>query len=292
MSARYPAKTVILGDSGFIGRRLREYLSAGGAAVHGFSSRSLDLRRPDELAALDDLVDAGTTLVLAAALAPPRGGTLDGLADNLAMVTNVARYLEGHAVGKCVYFSSDAVYPLNGEPVTEDTPVAATNYYALGKIASEDVLRLAAAAKGVPLLVLRPTAVYGPGDTHSSYGPNRFCRSIVRERSVRLFGDGEETRDHLYVDDLVELTARLGASDASGVYNLATGTTRTFGSIVEELGHLAPEGFEVARAPRAGAVTHRQFDVSRLLAAVPGFQFTPFGEGLAATFAASQAEGT
>jgi UDP-glucose 4-epimerase len=285
-------KTVILGDSGFIGRRLREHLTAQGGTVHGFSSRMLDLRRPDGLAALDELVDAGTTLVVTAALAPPRGGTLDGLADNLAMATNVARYLEGHAVGKCVYFSSDAVYPLNGEPVTEATPVAATNYYALGKIAGEDVLRLAAEAKRIPLLVLRPTAVYGPGDTHSSYGPNRFCRSIVRERGVRLFGAGEETRDHLYVDDLVALTARLSASDASGVYNLATGTSHTFGAIVEELRRIAPDAFEVAHAPRAGAVTHRQFDVSRLLAAVPGFQFAPLAEGLAATFLAARAEGT
>src|SRR5205814_7744491 len=168
-----------------------------------------DLRRPEALAALEDVVDEGTILVVTAALAPPRGGTLDGLADNLAIATNVARYLEAHAVGKCVYFSSDAVYPLNGEPVSEATPVAATNYYALGKIAGEEVLRLAAEAKGMSLLVLRPTGVYGPGDTHNSYGPNRFCRAIVRERSVRLFGEGEETRDHLYIDDLVELTVRL-----------------------------------------------------------------------------------
>jgi UDP-glucose 4-epimerase len=288
MSTPKLGRTIILGNSGFIGQALHAGLARDGVEVHGYSSRQLDLRNPESLTTLDELAGPDATLIFASALAPPRGNTLEGLADNLTMVINVARYLESHPVRQCIYFSSDAVYGFGTDPVSEETPVAPSGFYALGKYTGEEILRTVAAARDLPLLVLRPTGVYGPGDTHNSYGPNRFARGVVQERSVRLFGEGEETRDHLYVDDLVRLTLALAAARATGTLNLATGTSRTFGSIVDALRRLVSDDFEVVHAPRAGAVTHRQFDVSRLTAAMPGFEFTPFEAGLAATVAAAK----
>jgi UDP-glucose 4-epimerase len=109
---------------------------------------------------------------------------------------------------------------------------------------------------------------------------------VVTEKVVRLFGEGEELRDHLYVDDLVRLTSSLAGSALQGCFNLATGTSRTFASIVEDLRRIIPHGFSVVKVPRRVPVAHRQFDVSRLVGAVPGFRFTEFTTGLRATFAA------
>ena len=195
-------KTVILGNSGFVGRALQRHLEQAGVDVRGYSSRTLDLQRPDALSTLDGVLDADTTLIFLAALTPDRGMTLDTLSSNVAMATNAARYLTDRPVRKCVYISSDAVYGAATDPVSEETPAEPGNFYALAKFASERILTYVAAAGGFPLLVLRPVAVYGPGDTHGSYGPNQFVRMIARERMVRLFGEGEEERDHLYLDDL------------------------------------------------------------------------------------------
>lgn len=283
-------KIVLLGHTGFIGRALHAHLAAAGVEVHGFASSALDLRRAESFSALADLRGEETTLIFASALAPDRGGSLDTLSDNLAMAINVGRHLETHPVRKCVYLSSDAVYAMGTSLVTERTPIEPEGFYALAKYTGERVLQGVAEEKGIPLLVLRPTSVYGPGDTHNSYGPNRFVRTIVRERTVRLFGDGEELRDHLYVDDLVRVAAWLSLSEASGVFNLASGMSRSFASIVDDLREVVPHDFSVVSTPRKAEVTHRRFDISGLVEALPELRFTPFEEGLRATFAAAARE--
>lgn len=281
-----PDRVVILGASGFLGRALHIALSRDGAEVIGHSSRTLDLTRPEALSGLDPVLTPGTALVLASALTPDRGQTPATFLANTTMATNLAAHLEGRRVGSLVYVGSDAVYGFGDESVTEETPVAPTGYYALGKYAAERVMDCAARAASVPLLVLRVTGVYGPGDPHASYGPNAFARSLARDHSVRIFGAGEEERDHVFVDDVARVTVGLLRSGASGVYNVATGQSRSFADVVKEIRDLVPYEVEVTSAPRKGPITHRHFDVTRLAHALPGLRFTPLRDGLAATLAA------
>src|SRR6185437_1051756 len=119
-------------------------------------------------------------------------------------------------------------------------PLAPTGYYALGKYAAERVMDCAARASAVPLLTLRVTGVYGPGDPHASYGPNAFARSLARDRSVRIFGAGEEERDHLYVDDAARAIAGLLRVGADGVYNVASGRSQAFADVVKTIRDLVP----------------------------------------------------
>jgi UDP-glucose 4-epimerase len=280
------SRVVLLGHTGFIGKPLLERLQPD---VQGFSSKTLDLRDPAALAALDGAADASTTLIVTSALTPDKGATIDTLSQNFAIAANLGSYLEQHPVGRCVYLSSDAVYPMLDEPVTESSQVEPSNFYALAKYTAEQVLQHAASRAGFPLLVLRPTGVYGPGDTHNSYGPNRFVRSVVHERTVRLFGEGEERRDHLFLDDLVRIVAHVASADVTGVLNVASGDSRSFMSVVDELREVVPYAFAVETAPRRTPITHRDFDLARLHQAMPEFRFTPFREGLRRTVEAAAA---
>jgi len=279
-------RVVILGASGFLGRALHAVLMRDGVEVLGHSSRTLDLIRPEAFAALDSVLTSETALVLASALTPDRGQTPATFLANTTMATNLAAYLEGRRVGSLIYLGSDAVYGFGDEAVTEDTPVAPAGYYALGKYAAERVMDCAARAASVPLLTLRVTGVYGPGDPHASYGPNAFARSLVRDRSVRIFGAGEEERDHIFVDDVAAIAAGLLRTGAAGVYNVATGQSRSFADVVKTIRDLVPYDVEVTSVARRGAITHRRFDVGRLTAALPGLRFTPLRDGLTATLGA------
>ncbi|MBI2756453.1 MAG: NAD-dependent epimerase/dehydratase family protein [Chloroflexi bacterium] len=280
MSSAGRQSFVVLGHTGFLGRAVVDQLSRDGHRVQGFGSSQVDLRRRDSLAALDAAVSPTSTVIVASALTPNKGQTIATLSDNFAMMANLADYLTANPPGRCVYISSDAVYPMGDQTVTETSAVEPSNIYALAKYNGEIILQSAASTGGFPLLVLRPTGVYGPGDTHNSYGPNRFVRTIAQDRTVKLFGAGEETRDHLFLDDAARLIALLSASNTTGVFNLATGSSRSFGSIVEDLRSLAPFEFELVQAPRGGPVTHRQFNVAKLQQAVPDFIFTPWQQGL------------
>ena len=289
--SRWPERVILLGASGHIGRALQARLGREGVAVVGHTSKTLDLTRAEALRVLDPVLGPDAALVFASALTPDRGQSPETLLANVAMATNLARYLQDHAVGLCVNVGSDAVYGFDVNPVTEDTPVCPAGYYALGKFTAERVMDLAARSGKVPLLSLRVTGVYGPGDPHGAYGPNAFARSLAKDRSLRIFGEGEEERDHLYVDDVAALVTALIRARATGVLNLATGESRPFGHVVKAIRGLVPYEVTVTHAPRAGAVTHRRFDTARLQRTVPGFQFTPFDEGLRATLAAFGALG-
>ena len=281
-STRIPYKRVLLlGHTGFLGKAIYRVFQRDGLLVRGYGSAELDLRRFEMLKALDDQIDADTVLILASALTPDKGATLEALQDNFLMYINVGRYLETQAVGACVYISSDAVYPFRGNPVTEDTPVEPASMYGLAKYSGERILARQAEVRGWPLLNLRLTALYGPGDPHGSYGPNSFMRSLLKEKAVRLFGKGEEQRDHLHVEDAARLVYQLVAAKARGTYNLATGHSQSFSDVVEVLRQVVPDSFEVVSAPRKAPVTHRHFDVTKLFLHVPWFHFRSIEEGLA-----------
>jgi UDP-glucose 4-epimerase len=282
---------VLLGASGHIGRALQTRLVHAGVPVVGHSSKTLDLTRAAALTALDPVLGAGTALVFASALTPDRGQTPQTLMANVAMATNLARYLQDHPVGLCVNVGSDAVYGFDANPVTEDTPTNPAGYYALGKFSAERVMDLVARSTGFPLLSLRVTGVYGPGDPHGSYGPNGFARSLAKDQSLRIFGEGEEQRDHIYVDDVAAVMAALIQARVTGILNVATGESRPFADIVNVIRRLVPYEVTVVNAPRSGAITHRHFDTARLTRAVPSFAFTPFDEGVRATLASFGALG-
>jgi nucleoside-diphosphate-sugar epimerase len=280
------SRVVVLGATGHVGSALARLLAARGTEVVGHSSKTLDLLQPGALGALDGVVDERSALVFASALTPDKGQNLATLMANLTMVENVARFLESHPVGLCAYVSSDAVYGFDVNPVTETTPLAPAGYYALAKFTGERMMELAAAARAIPLLTLRVAGVYGPGDPHSAYGPNAFARSLARDRSIRLFGGGEEERDHVYVDDVARVIAGLLEARATGVFNVATGEARSFADIVETVRGLVPYPITVTSAARKGPITHRRYDITRLRAALPDLAFTPFKDGLRATLAA------
>lgn len=279
-------RIVILGHTGFIGGALQAHLQReGDCEVLGFSSGTADLRLEEGVQALAGRVDRETVIVFASTITREKGDTLGTLMDNIAMAGRLGTFLEAHPPAKCVCISSDAVYPMQDQAITEDTPVSpGGNYYAISKYTAECVLRKSMQAKDIPLLVLRPTAVFGPGDTHNSYGPNAFMRSVIRERSIRLFGQGEERRDHLFINDLLRIATRLIKTEAVGVLNVATGISRSFAEVVEVLRRVVPFEFSVSYLHRNVPVTQREFDVSRLRQRVGVFSFSDFEEAVRATF--------
>jgi nucleoside-diphosphate-sugar epimerase len=280
-------KVVLLGATGFLGQAIAAALTTAGSTVHGFSSKTLNLTDRAAFGVLDPLAGPESTLIFASAVTPDKGRTVDALDANLQMAMNVGRYLESHPFGKVAYVGSDAVYPMGDEVVTEASAVEPADFYALAKYAGERVLANVCGATKIPLVIVRPTGVYGPGDTHNSYGPNRFISQIQSDGKVSMFGEGDDIRDHVYLDDVAAAIVALAAApDATGVFNVASGESRTFGSIVEQLQALSPVPFEVANLPKSGGTSRRDFDISRLRAAVPGLTLTPFEDGLKRTVAA------
>jgi nucleoside-diphosphate-sugar epimerase len=101
---------------------------------------------------------------------------------------------------------------------------------------------------------------------------------------IKLFGEGEEKRDHIHVDDAARLIALCLRRRSTGILNLATGVSTSFGEVARLCSACAGRPVAIESLPRGGPVTHRHFDVSVLARAFPAFAFTPLREGVAAEY--------
>jgi len=153
---------------------------------------------------------------------------------------------------------------------------------------------LADAAGPAPFASLRPTLIYGAADPHNGYGPNRFRRLAAAGRDIVLFGDGEERRDHVLIDDVADLAARIVMHRSRGVLNAATGTVMSFRDIAARVVALSGSGAPVKSSPRSGPMPHggyRPFDASATHTAFPDFRYTPPADGFARVEAETRGRG-
>jgi nucleoside-diphosphate-sugar epimerase len=273
-----PSRVVVLGGRGFIGRALRAVLEAAGTPVLAPGSTELDLVAEGSGEPLASMLRDTDAVVVLAAVTPDKGRGRGPLLRNLAMAANVCAALEKTPVAHIVYFSSDAVYPMDVARVTEASCAQPADLYGVMHLTREVMLRTSARA---PVAVLRSTLVYGAGDTHNSYGPNRFRRMARTERRITLFGEGEEQRDHILVDDVAALAWQVLRHRSSGTLNLATGRSISYAELAREVAALFDGPIEVVGTPRQNPITHRHFDVTALRKAFPTFRFTLLEKGLA-----------
>ncbi len=157
-----------------------------------------------------------------------------------------------------------------------------TTLHGLMHAAREGML---AAATRAPVAFLRPTLVYGAADPHNGYGPNRFRREAAAGGPIRIFGEGEEKRDHVLVDDVAALALLILGHRSRGALNAVTGRAVPFADVARLVAAGFP-GVAVESQPRPGPrphLLHRFFDITACRRAFPRFRFTPLEEGLELT---------
>ena len=288
-SPRPPARVVLLGARGFVATNLHRHLGTVGIPALAVSSSEVDLTSPSSVAALASLLREDDAVVFVSALTPDRGKDIATLMRNLQMGQHVAGALAARPVAHVVNVGSDAVYDDNANPVRETSAAQPGSFHGTMHYARERMLVETLRGGQVPLALLRPSLLYGAGDTHNGYGPNRFVRTAVAERTIALFGGGEEQRDHVFIDDVSALIQLVLAHRSVGTLNIATGEARSFRAVADEVAGICGPGVAVVASPRANPITHRHFDTSALIAAFPPFRFTPLGTGLRRTVEAAAA---
>jgi UDP-glucose 4-epimerase len=212
---------------------------------------------------------------------------------NYGGTLHVLEYARATGVKKVVFASSAAVYgDVVAMPVDEDTPTRPVSPYGIDKLASEHALDYYAGVHGVAGTSLRFFNVYGPRQDPSS--PYSGVISIFADRAragrpLTIFGDGSQTRDFVYVGDVVRaIVAALGDGGNRVVANVGTGhevsVLELARTIVELCGTQSGTNSAIEHAPpRAGEILKSRARVDRLRTALGIVAETPLVDGLRET---------
>ncbi len=302
------AKYLVTGGAGFIGSNLVDALLKRGHEVRvlddfstgrrenlaPFTSRirlfEMSIVEPD---GLDEAIE-GVDYILHQAALPsvPRSiedpvGTFKINAEGTLNILEAARRA---GVKKLVFASSSSIYGSNPELPKRETMIPAPmSPYAAGKLAAETYCRVYTRVYGLATSSLRYFNVFGPRqDPNSQYAAviPKFIRAGLLGLPVTVYGDGEQSRDFTFIDNVVQANILVAESQngAGDVFNTACGDRITLNQMLAQLEGLL--GRKIARsyvAPRPGDVPHSQAQISKLQ---DTFDYRPavsFAEGLRQT---------
>jgi UDP-glucose 4-epimerase len=280
-------RAIVTGGAGFIGSHVVDALVAQGAEVavvdslvHGAKENVVagaelhvrDIREP-----LDDLFDAvrPEAVLHLAAQADVRVSVERPVEDADVNVLGTVRILEGaRKHGAQVVFSSTggAIYGDCTKSAPEDSPCEPLSPYGTAKLAAEEYLRAYNRLYGTRHIALRYGNVYGPRqDPHGEAGVVAiFLGALARGEQARIFGDGSQTRDYVYVGDVARATvAALGHE--GGVFNGGTGRETSVAELYELCARVAGSDMPAEHAPARLGELQRSFLDPTLAAETLGF---------------------
>ena len=212
---------LLLGGAGFIGGALARRLKQEKITVHVIGRH--DTERLEHV-----FPQCGTVIHLASATTPGSSATHPHLElANLALTLRLLALMWAQPETHLIFFSSGGTVYGNPDrlPVTEDSPIAPLSNHGASK-ASQEAFCQAFRALGHAVTILRPSNAYGPGQTiKSGFGLVRTMLEHARVgTTLEIWGDGENVRDFIYIDDIVDATTRLiKLPQDSGTYNLGSG---------------------------------------------------------------------
>jgi nucleoside-diphosphate-sugar epimerase len=280
---------LVTGGAGFIGSTLVRTVCQEGQPVRVFDNLSTGFRRNledlgDQVELVEgDISDAGALAAAMkgiryvfhfAALPSVIRSVQDPMASNDANITGTLKMLlaaRDNGVERVIFSSSSSVYGDTEElPKEESMLPRPLSPYALSKLAGEHYCRMFFELYGLKTFALRYFNVYGPRqDPHSDYAAviPLFIDALRENRPPVIYGDGEQTRDFTFVEDVVaaNLACRTAPDAAAGgVYNAARGdrisVNQLFHALAENMGSDLKPNYE---PPRPGDVRDSQADATR-----------------------------
>ena len=298
---------LLTGGAGFIGSHLADALLDKGYRVRVLDNLSTGKRanlplQHERIELIEgDVADAALlqrcmagcrAVVHLAAVASVQASVDDPVSthqSNFIGTLNVCEAMRMHGVKRVLFASSAAVYGNNGEgqAIDEDTPKAPLTPYAVDKLASEQYLDFYRRQHALEPVVLRFFNIFGPRQDPSS--PYSGVISIFAERAqqglpITVFGDGEQTRDFVYVGDLVAVLMQALEQPGAepGAVNVGLNRATSLKQLLDELGGLLG-GLPAVKhvAARAGDIRHSRANNQRLLQRFNFPEPTPMATGLA-----------
>ena len=174
---------------------------------------------------------------------------------NVLVTQRLLEFYKNRGVKKFVYASSSSIYGNAELPLKEDVAPKPISPYGVTKLAGENLCHLYHINYRVPIIALRYFTVYGPRQ-RPDMAINRLVPAILDNKEVLIFGDGTQTRDFTYVDDVIQANILAARSDIEGkVFNIGGGNRISVNELVKLIGEI------LEREPKVRYVEEQKGDV-------------------------------
>ncbi|MBT2663829.1 NAD-dependent epimerase/dehydratase family protein [Bacillus sp. ISL-45] len=297
-------KVLVTGGAGFIGSTIAEELLKAGHEVFIVDNLSTGKREyvPARAAFFPvDLLDNGDLAVVFKLVRPDvvihqaaQISVQKSLEDprndaeiNIAGALSLLKLCQQYKTGKFIFASSAAVY---GNPqyigVDEKHPLQPESFYGLSKLTAEHYIRLFSTLYGIDYSILRYANVFGPKQDPLGEGGviSIFMDRLVQGKALSIYGDGEQTRDFIYVKDIAAANLAALAAGSRSTFNIGTNAQTSLNTLVRRLEAISNSRLVVSyEASRPGDILHSQLNNTL---ARQGLKLTPqytLDQGLAET---------
>lgn len=264
------SKVIVLGSKGFIASNIIKKLKEKRYKFSSYSKKSINLENLSNTKKLAKIILKDDEIIFTSAVAPAKN--IHDFKKNINMVINFSKVLKNLEFKKLIYISSDAIYSDSKKPLKEASKKCPDNWHGLMHLMRENILKRSFNKK--KLVIVRPTLVYGKGDTHSGYGPNLFIKRAKKNKNIVLFGNGEELRDHIWINNLSEIIVKLLKKQIFGEFNICTSKLISFRNIA----NIVAKKFKnkIENKKRIGKMPHngyRPISNQKLLKIFPNYKF-------------------
>ncbi len=272
------SRVVIFGSSGIISSNLQSYLKKKKIPIKVIKSSYIDLRDKKKVKKIKRILKKDDSIVFISAEAPVKN--FEMLENSLKMSINFCETIDSKSIEHLIYISSDAVYKDIKKPMSEISKTEPNSLHGYMHLVREIIFKKYFKNK---LLILRPTLIYGVEDNHQGYGPNLFLTKSLEAKSIKIFGNGEERRDHVYIDDLIKILTDCLEKKIIGIINIASGQINSFYNIASFIQKLTKTKKKIIKLKRKGPMPHngyRAFNINNLKRNFKNIKITLIQEGL------------
>lgn len=283
-------KILVTGGTGFIGSNLTKRLVENGHDVRVFDDLSLgreanlkDVMKQikfikgditDKYLVFSAVRKCDYVFNLAAASSAPMfdEDPREGYKVNVMGFLNILDASRRQDVKRVLYASSSSIYGNIPMPHNEDTKVMAPNFYSATKMANEEAARLYTEIFNLDTVGFRFFSVYGPNEVHKGKYANivsQFLWAMQSNLVPVIFGNGSQTRDFTYVDDVIDALLLAMTADnrvAGDFFNIGTGNRSSFNEVIAILNEVLNKDIkpEYTKNPIKNYIIHTMADISKI----------------------------
>ncbi len=269
-------KTLIFGGDGLIGKKIIYKLkSFKNKSYYSIDKNELDLSLVTNKELIKQKLEViKPDIVIILASIKRQIGDSSEIKNYNDKITDNLAYALSEQKCKIVYLSSAAVYGErnNQKNYNELSKISPTSSYGEHKVRSEKIYKTFIENKN--LVIIRPPLIYDMNEK-KGYNPSGFLNSGIEDKFIKLWGDGNELREFIILEDAANIILKLCFIDCYGIYNLTSGKSFSYRQIADHISKYTD--CEIIEQARTGILVNHTYDNRKLKKLINNYEFiTPF----------------